>query len=85
MNSSLPAPLGDFPILAKCAPHIAADAGKRIGGGAGQEVEERFLFDRIKPAHDHAAIRYRIELAAKVHADTTDSLATFSNETFVRA
>ena len=59
--------LGDLPVLAELAPQRAAGGGERVGRGAGEEVVEGLLLDRVDVNRDRMAIDEALQFAADVH------------------
>ena len=64
----------------------AAAAGRdRVGGGAGQDVIERLLLDRVQLGGDGLAVDKRDEGAGTVLADAADAAPTRPDQAAVGA
>src|SRR5207302_2273269 len=77
--------LGDVPILAKEAAHIATSRAKRKNLRAGQEMIQRLLFDGINLQSRGRGVAQAIELASLVYANKTEAALPLANVAVPRA
>src|SRR5262245_23952593 len=76
--------LADAPVLTKAAAEIATGGAKAQHAGSGQKMIQRLFFDGIDGEAGGCAVAERIEFAADVLADVTETGLVFAQATETR-